>query len=126
MRKSLLCMSLFCLVTAVGAAPQTPGTLHIIDGKAGNKEIAAKANDVVEIQIANPALPVMVSNVDISVAGAAKFGGLVDSSPPGVAGGGRLSAYIHLTDTARSGTVEYSYKNATGVVKGKLTIQVTK
>lgn len=104
-----------------------PGEIHVL--QAGDKEVKARPGDMVVARIPNPALAKMVSDVDVSASGAAKFVSAINASDSvqgrPVPGSGHIRLYIMVREGYRSGTVEYSYKDGAGMVhRVKLRIQV--
>ena len=104
----IACVSLLIAMTRLDGAQEIPGKLHVVVDC--EKEIKAMPNDMVEIQIPNPALPVRVHDLRVEAKADAVLAGVVDTTN-GLPGGDRVSIYIGLKSTARSGTVEYSYKD---------------
>ena len=93
-----------------------PGEIHVLS--AGDKEVKAKPGDLVVARIPNPALPKMVSDVEVKASGAAKFVSAVNASDSvqgrPVPGSGHVRLYIMVKEGYRSGTVDYSYKDGAG------------
>lgn len=127
MHRILGCFALLTLASAVVAAPVTPGELHVVPAKGGDKEIKAQVNDVIEARIPNPALPKRVHDVDVTVGGDGVLAGVVNTKDPKLIGSDRISIFVGLKGAARSATITYSYKDGDGKEhKGKVLIQVTK
>ena len=119
-----LCMS---ISAALYADHVNPGEIHALE--VGAKEVKARPGDMVVARIPNPALAKMVSDVEVSASGAAKFVSAMNASDSiqgrPVPGSGHIRLYIMVREGYRSGTVDYSYKDGTGMVhRVKLRIQV--
>jgi hypothetical protein len=108
--------------------PVTPGKVHEVAAKDGPQEIKVQVNDILEIQIPNPALPKMVTELKLEAEGDAILAGAANTvNPKGPAGGRRISIFVGFKGTARSGTVTFSYKDGSGKVhEGKVIAQVIK
>jgi hypothetical protein len=101
-----------------------PGKLHVVTEC--EKEVKAEPNDMVEIQISNPALPVRVHDLHVEAKADAVLSGVVNTTN-GLPGGDRISIFIGLKAAARSGVVEFSYKDGENKEhKCKTVIQVIK
>ena len=122
---SALIAFLFIALVA-SAAPVVPGTVHML--KDGDKEVKAKAGDIVVARIPNPALAKMVSDLDITVTGGAKLAGAVNASDVrdgrSVPGSGHIRIYVTVE---KAGALEYSYKDGAGEThKKKIMIHLEK
>src|SRR5262249_10627771 len=107
--------------------PITPRTLHAVNAKDGDETIEAMPMDMAEIRIPNPALRKRVSGLNVDVEGGASLAGVVNTSDKGKAGSDRISIFVSVKASARSGVVTYSYKDGDGKAhKGKVTIQIIK
>ena len=124
----LLSVVLFLgLSAALYADHVNPGEIHVLD--AGDKDVKAKPGDMIVVRIPNPALPKMVSEVEVKASGAAKFVSAVNASDTvqgrSVPGSGHIKLYITVREGYRSGTCEYSYKDGAGKFhKVRLVVQV--
>lgn len=124
MKRALLACAFVLTTVPLYGAEAKPGKLHVVDDC--KKEINAAVNDMVEIRISNPALPVQVHDLDVQANPAAVLAGVVNTTN-GLPGGDRISIFVGLISGNRSGTVVYSYKDGDEKVhKCKLIIQVTK
>jgi hypothetical protein len=107
--KRLLSACVLLLMTSTLHAEQViPGALHVItDCK---KEVKAKPKDMVEIRIPNPVLPMRVHDLHVEATADAVLAGVVETTN-GLPGGDRISIFVGLASTARSGKVAYAYKD---------------
>lgn len=109
MLKASLTIALAIIAVSVQAKPQTPAELHIVS-KCKSEDVDAKPKDLVEIRISNPVLPVRVHDLDVEVRGGAILVAIVNTTN-GLPGGDRISIFVRLNSSDRSGSVEYSYKD---------------
>ena len=109
------------------AEPVTPGEIHML--KDGDMEINAKPGDVVVARIPNPVLAKRVTDLDIKTMGGVKLAGAVNAEEirdgKSVPGGSHIKIYLSVVKGARSGSLEFSYKNGAGEEhKRKVVIQI--
>jgi hypothetical protein len=125
MSKFLACFVCVGLAASLVGAPVIPGTIHVVQAKDGDQEIKAQPKDVVEVRISNPVLPKRVHDLDVDTGGDGIMAGVVNTRDPKLVGSDRISIFVGLKGSARSATVNYSYKDGGETEhKGKIIIQV--
>src|SRR5271157_441564 len=70
-----------------------PGTLVVVGVKHGTGDVKAKASDLIEFQIANPALAKRVTNVNVTTEGAVRKAAVVNTGV-GIPGGSKISVFV--------------------------------